>query len=179
HASFAGANLIHRIGWKYLGWLHVFSGGLLRMPQMRLNPSQMRGLRAGLTASGYRLPETDDEFIEGRFPEEAASPLLKNLPLDVRELEVSGVPVNMRYQLQKLIREIARNPETRAKFLANPDQVMASYPLTDEEKSALRDRDFGKLYSLVVHGLLLRPFAIIFSIPEKEYLVEIRRRGDA
>jgi 4-hydroxy-tetrahydrodipicolinate synthase len=67
HASFNGANLIHRSGWKYLSWLHGFSGGLLRMPQMRLNPNQMRQLRMGLTASGFKLPENDDGFFDGRF----------------------------------------------------------------------------------------------------------------
>jgi 4-hydroxy-tetrahydrodipicolinate synthase len=70
HASFAGANLIHRIGWKYLSWLHGYSGGLLRMPQMRLNPNQMRALRAGLATSNFELPPTDDEFYAGRFPVE-------------------------------------------------------------------------------------------------------------
>jgi dihydrodipicolinate synthase/N-acetylneuraminate lyase len=68
HASFAGANLIHRNGWKYLSWLHGFSGGLLRMPQMRLTPNQMRALRAGLQASGFEIPATDAGFFEGRFP---------------------------------------------------------------------------------------------------------------
>ncbi len=71
HATFNGANLIHRIGWKYLSWLHGYSGGLLRMPQMRLNPNQMRALRAGLQASGFELPASDDGFHEGRFPVEA------------------------------------------------------------------------------------------------------------
>jgi 4-hydroxy-tetrahydrodipicolinate synthase len=69
HASFGGANLIHRVGWKYLGWLQGFNGGLLRMPQMRLAPNQMRQLRTGLAASGFKLPETDDGFMEGRFPQ--------------------------------------------------------------------------------------------------------------
>lgn len=67
HASFAGANLIHRVGWKYLGWLNGFNGGLLRMPQMRLAPNQMRQLRMGLANSGFKLPETDDGFFEGRL----------------------------------------------------------------------------------------------------------------
>jgi 4-hydroxy-tetrahydrodipicolinate synthase len=66
HASFAGANLIHRVGWKYLSWLHGFNGGLLRMPQMRLSPAQMRALRGGLAASGFDLPESDDGFFTGR-----------------------------------------------------------------------------------------------------------------
>ena len=66
HASFAGAGLIHRVGWKYLGWLNGFNGGLLRMPQMRLNPGQMKSLRAGLAASGFDLPSDDGEFYAGR-----------------------------------------------------------------------------------------------------------------
>ncbi len=66
HASFAGAHLIHRVGWKYLGWLQGFNGGLLRMPQMRLQPGQMKALRAGLAASGFELPAGDDAFYEGR-----------------------------------------------------------------------------------------------------------------
>lgn len=66
HATFAGANLIHRQGWKYLGWLNGFNGGLLRMPQMRLNPGQMKSLRAGLAASGFDLPASDEDFYAGR-----------------------------------------------------------------------------------------------------------------
>jgi 4-hydroxy-tetrahydrodipicolinate synthase len=66
HASFAGANLIHRQGWKYLGWLNGFNGGLLRMPAMRLAPGQMKSLRAGLAASGFDLPADDADFYEGR-----------------------------------------------------------------------------------------------------------------
>ncbi|HEY4279741.1 MAG TPA: dihydrodipicolinate synthase family protein [Conexibacter sp.] len=66
HATFAGAHLIHRVGWKYLGWLQGFNGGLLRMPQMRLQPGQMRALRGGLAASGFELPADDAEFYTGR-----------------------------------------------------------------------------------------------------------------
>ena len=69
HASFPGANLIHRVGWKYMSWLHGFSGGLLRMPQMRLNPGQMRALRQGMQQSGFELPPDDEGFYTGRFPE--------------------------------------------------------------------------------------------------------------
>ena len=66
HASFAGANLIHRVGWKYLSWLQGYNGGLLRMPQMRLQPGQMKALRAGLAASGFELPADDAGFYVGR-----------------------------------------------------------------------------------------------------------------
>jgi 4-hydroxy-tetrahydrodipicolinate synthase len=67
HATFPGANLIHRVGWKYLAWLHGYNGGLLRMPQMRLNPGQMKALRAGAEASGFDVPADDSEFYKGRL----------------------------------------------------------------------------------------------------------------
>jgi 4-hydroxy-tetrahydrodipicolinate synthase len=66
HATFAGANLIHRVGWKYLGWLQGFNGGLLRMPQMRLQPGQMKALRAGIEAAGFDVPADDADFYAGR-----------------------------------------------------------------------------------------------------------------
>jgi dihydrodipicolinate synthase/N-acetylneuraminate lyase len=68
HQSFGGANLIHRVGWKYLSWLNGFNGGLLRMPQMRLTPGQRRALRIGLTSSGFDVPEEDVGFLVGRNP---------------------------------------------------------------------------------------------------------------
>ena len=68
HATFKGANLIHRVGWKYLGWLHGFNGGLLRMPQMRLTPAQMRALRNGVASSGFEVPADDREFVTSRHP---------------------------------------------------------------------------------------------------------------
>jgi len=67
HGSFAGANLIHRNGWKYMSWLQGYNGGMLRMPQMRLNPNQMRQLRQGALASGFKdLPPDDGGFYLGR-----------------------------------------------------------------------------------------------------------------
>lgn len=63
----AGANLVHRMQWKYQGWLNGFNGGPLRFPQMRLGEDQMRAMRGGLVGSG--LPATEDldqEFFIGR-----------------------------------------------------------------------------------------------------------------
>lgn len=73
HASFAGANLISRVSWKYMSWLQGYSGGLLRMPHHRLLPNQMRALRQGFAAAGFTLPESDEEFYAGRFPTDLAA----------------------------------------------------------------------------------------------------------
>jgi dihydrodipicolinate synthase/N-acetylneuraminate lyase len=69
HASVAGAKLIHRPAWKFMGWLQGFNGGPLRMPQMRLGADQMESLRKGLTDSGYQITKEDNEaFFVGRHP---------------------------------------------------------------------------------------------------------------
>ena len=72
HASFAGGNLISRQGWKYMSWLHGYSGGMLRMPHLRILPNQMRALRTGFAASGFTMPESDEGFYAGRFPTDVA-----------------------------------------------------------------------------------------------------------
>jgi 4-hydroxy-tetrahydrodipicolinate synthase len=67
--AIGGANMVHRMAWKYQAWLNGFSGGPLRQPTARLVWTQMAMLRKGLVDSG--LPVTDDPdeaFFTGRFP---------------------------------------------------------------------------------------------------------------
>lgn len=70
HQSIAGAKLIHRTAWKYMGWLNGMAGGSPRMPAMRLDDAQMRSLRDGLVRSGIEpTADPDSAFFTGRFPE--------------------------------------------------------------------------------------------------------------
>ena len=78
------------------------------------------------------------------------------------------------YSLQKLIREINRNPDIRARFFKAPEDVILGYELSDGEKTALIARDYGALYRIGVHGLLLRPFSILHAVSERDYLSAIR-----
>ncbi len=78
------------------------------------------------------------------------------------------------YALQKLIREINRDPSTRKRFWDAPDALLAEHTLSDEEWRALSTRDYGALYALGVHGLLLRPFSILHQVAEADYLTAIR-----
>lgn len=82
------------------------------------------------------------------------------------------------YSLQKLIREINRDPSMRERFMEAPDSVVAEWDLTEEERTALVVRDYGVLYRLGVHGLLLRPFSIIHQIAEPDYLRMIRENQE-
>ncbi len=68
-AVLAGSNFLHRMLWKYQGWLQGFNGGPLRAPSMRLVDRQMQALRHGLLASGFTIEIEDDaEFFVGRNP---------------------------------------------------------------------------------------------------------------
>ena len=79
--------------------------------------------------------------------------------------------------MQKVIRQINRDPTTRKLFFERPEEAIATYSLTEQERSALLRKDYGELYRLGVHGLLLRPFSILHSVPEADYLEAIRK-GD-
>jgi len=58
---------IHRMLWKFQGWLNGFNGGPMRAPTMRLNDKHMNGLRKGLIDSGI-TPTSDPNkaFFTGR-----------------------------------------------------------------------------------------------------------------
>ncbi|HEY0146685.1 MAG TPA: hypothetical protein VGB93_11165 [Methylovirgula sp.] len=77
------------------------------------------------------------------------------------------------YALQKTIREINRNHEMRQRFMAVPQDALADFDLTSEERDALIGRDYRALYRLGVHGLILRPFSIINGVSEADYLSAI------
>jgi 4-hydroxy-tetrahydrodipicolinate synthase len=69
-ATTSGANFLHRMAWKYQGWLTGMNGGPLRAPTMRLNQKQMSALRQGLIQSGIEVTSDDDsQFFIGRNPE--------------------------------------------------------------------------------------------------------------
>jgi 4-hydroxy-tetrahydrodipicolinate synthase len=67
--SVAGSNFAHRYVWKYMGWLHGFNGGPLRMPTMRIVPAQMQAMRSGVERAGLEpTKDSDSEFFVGRNP---------------------------------------------------------------------------------------------------------------
>jgi len=68
--AMAGTSVVHRMLWKYQGWLNGFNGGPIRSALSgRLNDDQMRTFRAALLACGLPVAEEDDrEFFVGRNP---------------------------------------------------------------------------------------------------------------
>lgn len=65
---------LHRMLWKFQGWLNGFNGGPLRQPTMRLNEGHMNTLRKGLIDSGLEPTKSHNrEFFVGRNPVETAA----------------------------------------------------------------------------------------------------------
>lgn len=79
------------------------------------------------------------------------------------------------YVLQKMIREINRLPARREAYFASREEFANGYDITDDERAAFVSHDVSKLYSLGVHGLLLRPFTLLHKMPEPDYLTAIRK----
>lgn len=78
------------------------------------------------------------------------------------------------YALNKILREVNRNPQARERFMKDAAALAAEFDLTDEEREAIVARDIGKLYKLGAHGLILRPFTILHQMSEPDYLRAIR-----
>ncbi len=78
------------------------------------------------------------------------------------------------YALNKLLREVNRNPQTREKFFADRAGVAASFDLTSPEREAVVANDISSLYKLGAHGLILRPFTLLQKMPKPDYLAAIR-----
>lgn len=78
------------------------------------------------------------------------------------------------YYLQKLLYQLNRDPETRARYHADLDGLLGDYDLTDEEIGAIRGGDTGLLYVLGVNGQLLMHYAALCGIEWDDYLESMR-----
>ena len=78
------------------------------------------------------------------------------------------------YTLNKMLREINRDPGARQRYFADAEAFASGFELTVAERSAFLARDIGALYRFGAHGLILRPFTLLQQMPEPEYLRLIR-----
>jgi protocatechuate 4,5-dioxygenase alpha chain len=67
-----------------------------------------------------------------------------------------------------LVQDLKWDNELRARFESAERDVLASYPLTDDERTAISQRDFRRLYELGLHPYLLSQLArLIYGTGEK------------
>ena len=78
------------------------------------------------------------------------------------------------YALAKFLFHHNGDPEIRAGFESDPEAALARYDLTEEERDALRRRDFGTLYGLGAPPLMLIYLSNYTGLPVPRYLEAIR-----
>ena len=73
------------------------------------------------------------------------------------------------YQLQKMMYHLNTDADSVERFKKEPANYVAQYDFTEEEKSALLNLDFGKLFKWGVDGLLLISFSRINGVSQTDY----------
>ena len=74
------------------------------------------------------------------------------------------------YQVQKLLYQLNRDPGVQTRYREEPDDLLADYKLTDDERRWLRDGEIGELYIHGVNGQILMHFAALLGHEWNEYI---------
>ena len=78
------------------------------------------------------------------------------------------------YATQKFLYDLNRGAEVQRRYREDKETLLGGYDLDDEERTAIRDGDIGKLYVLGCNGQLLMHFAPLLGIPWADYLEAMR-----
>ena len=81
------------------------------------------------------------------------------------------------YAMQKFLYAMNREAQVQQRYREGGgarDALLAEYDLDDEERTAIRDGDIGKLYVLGCNGQLLMHFAPLLGIAWADYLEAMR-----
>ena len=81
------------------------------------------------------------------------------------------------YAMQKFLYAMNREAQVQSRYReggASRDALLQEYDLNEEERSAIRDGDIGKLYVLGCNGQLLMHFAPLLGVAWADYLEAMR-----
>jgi Aromatic-ring-opening dioxygenase LigAB, LigA subunit len=78
------------------------------------------------------------------------------------------------YYLQKLLYQLNRDSQVRRRFGEDVAALLQEYPLTEEERRAVLDKDIGLLYVMGVNGQLLMHYAAMAGLEWKDYIQAMR-----
>ena len=73
------------------------------------------------------------------------------------------------YHLQKLIYHVNHDAVQRERYRQDPAAFAKNYELTEAEAKAALEVDVRTLYTMGVHSLLLRPFALLHKVSNENY----------
>ena len=78
------------------------------------------------------------------------------------------------YGMQKFLYHLNRDPKVQSRFREDRDELLAEYPLDDEERDAIERGDIGLIYVLGANGQLLMHFAAFLGMPWPDYIQSMR-----
>ncbi|MBP7564665.1 MAG: subunit of meta cleavage enzyme [Burkholderiaceae bacterium] len=91
-----------------------------------------------------------------------------------------AMPTHDAYWMNRVLFDVHHQPSHLERYRASPDEYMASLPLAEELKAAIRDNDIGRMYLAGVNPYLLRAHCLGLRIPEPTFLASLRAvAGDA
>ena len=82
-------------------------------------------------------------------------------------------PLVSLYYVQKFLFEFNRDSAAQDRYMADRAAAVEGYDLTDEERAALIEADFGKLFHLGVNGQILMHFGAFHQVPWQDYLGQL------
>ena len=77
------------------------------------------------------------------------------------------------YYVQKFLFEFNRDPRIQEAYDADRVAATEDFQLSDEERAALVEPDFGKLFHLGVNGQILMHFGAYHQVPWQDYLGQL------
>lgn len=77
------------------------------------------------------------------------------------------------YYVQKFLFEFNRDPAVQEQYAADRVAAIDGLDLTEEERAALTEPDFGKLFHLGVNGQILMHFGAYHQVPWQDYLAQL------
>jgi len=78
------------------------------------------------------------------------------------------------YEVSRFLFQYNRRPEIRSAYAADRVSAFAEFDLTDEERNALAGPDFGALYEMDIHPLLLIYLSNNLQVPANVYVAAVR-----
>lgn len=78
------------------------------------------------------------------------------------------------YNVHKFLWELRRNPALADRFKQDPEGTLQAYGLADEERRALLERDFRKLYDAGANPYILYFGALQMGVSRPEFYERLR-----
>lgn len=81
------------------------------------------------------------------------------------------------FGVERLLFDLGQRPELRGRFVADVANLLDEYPLTNEERDAVRRIDLKWLYERGVNPMLLLRFNLTGQIPTRQAYTRLLTEG--